>query len=288
MANLRVACSALRAVPSTQPAARTMLMHINWKGAQHSRRPFSNVVSRLQMARKPQKLRTPSPPHQDPPPPRQSFGSSSGNLAVWSVIAGCIGLYGYEQVQLMEAQKGSKAGYASLQWINKHFVLSLDAIREGRYYVVLTSSFAHTSGGHLICNMMALAGFGMTFVRWFGVPHFAMLWVGSAVFGSILQLGYWQKIEQPGAKYAAVGASGALFGITSALSFVYPKMPISVLFFINMTLRTSMVITAALSVAAINQGWLPWLGHVDHLGGMAFGFVYWLVALRRGRIVRIS
>lgn len=123
-------------------------------------------------------------------------------------------------------------------------------------------------------------------MSWYGLPQFAIIWVGSAVVGGILQLGYWQKIERPGFENRAIGASGAIFGIVSALSFVHPEMPVS-LMFIPMNLRWLMVISVALSFGSINQGWLPWLGHVDHLGGMAFGFVWWLVALRRGRMGRL-
>ena len=147
----------------------------------------------------------------------------------------------------------------------------------------LTSSFAHASGTHLLFNMVALLGFGQTFVQRFGLRHFATIWVGSAVVGSLLQLGYWQKFERSGIKFGAVGASGAILGITSALSFVNPTMPVYLLF-IPMTIRMCMVLSVALSLGAINQGWLPNLGHVEHLGGMAFGFIYWLVALRRGRV----
>jgi membrane associated rhomboid family serine protease len=174
--------------------------------------------------------------------------------------------------------------------------------------------------------MLALWGFGRTIILWFGFPHFAVIWAGSALAGSILQLGYWEKLEDPGRIHQAVGASGALFGLMSALAVVAPKMPM-LLFFVPMTMRTAMIVSAALSLGAINQGWLPWLGHVDRrcwgispflscpvsqretsslifsfnvlrqatanlsqldLGGMAFGFVYGLVALRRGRLSRIS
>lgn len=220
--------------------------------------------------------------HNRSPLPQEPFGSSSSTLIVGTVVAGCVALYGYEQFQEMEIKNGSRKAYGALQNVKKHFVLSLDNIREGRYYVILTSAFAHVNGTHLLVNMMALWGFGKTTVQLFGLRHFAMIWWGSAALGSILQLEYWKKFERPGLKYESVGASGGVFGIMSALSFVYPQMRVW-LVVIPMTLRMCMTISVALSVGAIKEGWLPQIGHVNHLGGMAFGFVYWIVALRRGR-----
>ena len=195
-------------------------------------------------------------------------------------MAGCVGLYGYEQLLTTEVKQGSRNAYAILKSLKNNFVLSRDNIREGRYWVMLTSSFAHANFEHLLFNMLSLWGFGQAFIRTFGVGQFAVIWIGSSVVGSALQLGYWEKIKMPGVGYEAVGASGSIFGILSALSFVYPRMSV-LLVFIPMPLRICMLGSAAFSLGAVSQGWLPWMGHIDHLGGMAFGFMYWLVVLRR-------
>lgn len=55
------------------------------------------------------------------------------------------------------------------------------------------------------------------------------------------------------------------------------------LFFVPMTMLQSMLITVGVSVACIRNDWLPFIGHVGHLGGLAFGGFWYLVALRRGR-----
>lgn len=199
-------------------------------------------------------------------------------------MAGCVGLFGYNELQIKEIrQDGSMKAYQWLQTFNDHFVLSAKNIREGRYYVLLTHTLAHTSLMHLGFNMFALWGFGRTIISWYGLPTFATIWIGSAVLGGLLQLGYWQKTELSSIEHSAVGASGAIFGLVSALSLIYPEMPV-MLFFVPMSIRWCMVLSMTISLASIKEGWLPWLGHVDHLGGMTFGFVWWLIALRRGRM----
>jgi membrane associated rhomboid family serine protease len=225
--------------------------------------------------------------YQSQPPPPKPLGSGSPTLIVGTIIVGCVGLFGYNELQIIEIKRnGSKKAYQWLQTFNDHFVLSTKNIREGRYYVLLTHTLAHNNFMHLAFNMLALWGFGRTIVSWYGLQTFAIIWVGSAVVGGILQFGYWQKADLPSTEHGAVGASGAIFGIVSALSLVYPEMPV-LMMFIPMNLRWCMIISVAFSMASIKEGWLPWLGHVDHLGGMTFGFVWWLIALRRGRIGRL-
>jgi len=296
MASLRTVCSmGLRALPRTQPAVRTVLKQVNWKAAQQqSLRQFSScMVHRSRPPRSPRVLyqyhaqTDQSEYNQYPPPPREPFGSGSSTLILGSVVGVCVGLFGYTALQGTEYRaNGSKKAAQWLQTINNHFTLSIRNVREGRYYVLLTSTLAHTNLTHLAFNMIALWGFGRTIVSWYGLPTFAIIWVGSAAVGGIVQMGYWMKYGHPGMEMKAVGCSGAVFGMLSALSFVAPEMRV-LLLVIPMSLRMSMAISVVFSLAAIREGWLPWLGHVDHMGGMAFGAFWWLVALRRGRIGRL-
>ena len=174
-------------------------------------------------------------------------------------MAACTGLYAYEELQKIEIQNGSRTARRILENIRKHFVVSLEAVREGRYYTLLTSSFAHANGWHLFLNMWAVLGFGTTFIQLFGLPHFAAIWVGSAVLGAAAQLGYWQKYERTSIREEAVGASGAIFGVVSALAVVCPWIRISLLF-VPLSVRAGMILSAGLSVAAINKNWFPEVG----------------------------
>lgn len=225
--------------------------------------------------------------HQNPPPPRQPLGSGSSTLVVGSIVGICVGLFGYTALQETEYRaNGSKKAAQWLRTVRDQFTLSIRNVREGRYYVLLTHTLAHTDLTHLGFNMLALWGFGRMIVAWYGLPTFATIWVGSAVVGGIAQMGYWMKYPHPGIEMQAVGCSGAVFGMLSALSFVNPHMRI-LLLIVPMSLRTSMLLSVVFSLYCINTEQLQRYGHVDHLGGMAFGAFWWLVALRRGRIGRL-
>jgi hypothetical protein len=200
MASLRTVFSiSLRAFPRTQPTARTtvplprpqivlmtntflQLKQARWKAPQQLNRPFSSTI--IHLSRPPRSPQTQYPQqslppkyYEPPPPPPPPLGSGSSSLVVGSVIAACVCLYAYESAQFTDfKQNGSKKAYLALESFNKHFVLSIKNIREGRYYVLLTHTFAHSNLMHLGFNMLALWGFGRIIVMMYGVRTFAGIW----------------------------------------------------------------------------------------------------------------
>jgi membrane associated rhomboid family serine protease len=200
---------------------------------------------------------------------------------VGSIIAICAGVFMWHGVKDQELQqKRSKEAEQALEKFDDNMVLSLKNIREGRYYTILTSTFVHTSPVHLFVNMMTLWSFGRTFIYVYGLPTFALVYAGAGIAGGALQLYAWSKSE-PQIFHRGMGASGSLLGVLAAWAIVMPREPIQ-MFFIPMKLGPAMGGFAVASVAFIYTGALPFIGHWDHLGGMAFGAFWWLVALRRG------
>lgn len=54
-------------------------------------------------------------------------------------------------------------------WLaQKHFVVSLESLREGRVWTAVTASFSQSSFGHLAGNMISLYFFGSDIGRLFG------------------------------------------------------------------------------------------------------------------------
>lgn len=118
-----------------------------------------------------------------------------------------------------------------------------------------------------------------------GPAKFAVLYLGSAVTGSALQLSWWAYEKRP-AWMGAVGASGSLAGLFTFAAGLWPRMGVTLFFFIPMRLWQGIAAFAGFSVTALAEGWFPGLGHADHLGGMAFGAAYasyLLLGMRRGR-----
>src|SRR3954466_6576914 len=83
---------------------------------------------------------------------------------------------------------------------------------------LLTSTFLHFGWLHLFFNLLYLAVFGPPVERRLGSVAFGMLYLMSALGGSIAHL-----LAQPLSTQAAVGASGAVAGVIAAFLVLYPN-----------------------------------------------------------------
>jgi membrane associated rhomboid family serine protease len=221
----------------------------------------------------------PFPPPPPPPPPRFS---KAPNTVVGGLIGICVATYGYSDfVTKAVASNASSESIAALRALDTYFVQSPKNMKEGRYYTLITAAFMHKNLMHLVFNTIGLWSFGRPVVSLFGAPSFLVLYFGSVVAGGLFQNYVWESQNQW--NVGAVGASGGVLGVLAATACVMPKCPMSV-FFVPMPMWMGLAITVGISVGGLQGRWLPSLGHADHLGGMAFGVVWWLVAMRRGRI----
>lgn len=83
--------------------------------------------------------------------------------------------------------------------------------RDHDYWRLLTGTFLHGGAMHLLMNMVGLWGGGRLLNRLYGNPQFLLVYLLSALAASAASLHF-------GAQTAvAVGASGAVFGVVSAL-----------------------------------------------------------------------
>jgi len=247
---------------------------------QQFQRPFTNTSSLS--------FRRPSPRWQaqndSPYSPRSAPNPNTPHIVAGSIVLACAGVFAANWKWEIEARKGSHEAIQWLRTFRRNMVFSMDNIKEGRYWVYLTSTFTHISGLHLILNMMSFWSFGPMFVAQFGTRMLAILWVGSGVVGAFAQERLWKQANTH-INQAAVGASGSILGICTALTCVMPRMRVE-FFWIPMPMWSFMAGAAVFSITAINQGWLPFVGHADHLGGMAFGLVWGLAVLRRRTLLK--
>lgn len=84
----------------------------------------------------------------------------------------------------------------------------------GEPWRLLTSTFLHFSGMHLLANMFGLALFGPSFERLVGGLRFTVLWLVSGLAGSAL------VVLLASGPLVAAGASGSVFGLLGALVVV--------------------------------------------------------------------
>ena len=215
---------------------------------------------------------------------RQLFGSGSQrpNLipridSASVYVAGLIGLCSaFTVAYWATVARGRKQGnWEPLKFIKRNFGCSVNNVKSGHWWVVLTCSFAHFNPLHLIFNMWGLWDVGRVFVRRCGARAFVGTWFVSAITGSLGSL-YWERHKNSDNMPefgGSLGSSSAIFGLMFAQYTFMPYTPLQV------HLIPALYVGA--SVYCLYSGSLPSIGHAGHLGGMAGGVATCFLLLRR-------
>ena len=128
------------------------------------------------------------------------------------------------------------------------------AVEAGQYERLITAAFLHAGLLHLVSNMLALYIVGAPLERVLGSGRFAVVYLASALGGSLLAL----ALSPP--DVLGVGASGAVFGLFGALVVLRKRVGadargVGVLIGINLII----------SFAVPNISWQA------HIGGLVTG-----------------
>jgi len=139
-----------------------------------------------------------------------------------------------------------------------------------RPWTIVTYMFLHGGFGHLFFNMLGLFFFGSRVEERLGARRFAQLYFVSGIGGALLSF-----VLAPNA--AILGASGAVFGVSLAFAWFYPRERIYVYGVIPVEAWLLVTIYGALElfsgVGRVSSG----IAHWAHLGGYAGAAAYlWL------------
>ncbi|MCB0407678.1 MAG: rhomboid family intramembrane serine protease, partial [Bdellovibrionales bacterium] len=66
-----------------------------------------------------------------------------------------------------------------------HFLISYNALLEGRYWTLLTSVYSHSMGLHFFINMYVLHSFGGFLERFLGTWRFGFTYLICGIMGSL-------------------------------------------------------------------------------------------------------
>jgi membrane associated rhomboid family serine protease len=161
-------------------------------------------------------------------------------------------------------------------WMGEYLALSLEGLRRGFLWQLLTFQFLHGGLLHIICNLIVLYFFGRALEEHLGRKRFLRLYLASGVVGGLLQMLFAAMF--PGAfGGAVVGASAGVFGLVAAFATLFPDRTLTLLLFfvipVSMRARTLLWLSLALAVFGIvipGDG----IAHAAHLGGIAAGWWY--------------
>ena len=139
-----------------------------------------------------------------------------------------------------------------------HLYMWGNGVADGQWYRMITSVFFHTAPWHIAMNMWSLWVLGPPLEQLLGRWRFLALYLVSGLAGSALQL-----IAAPDT--AALGASGAIFGLLGALLVIQRRRGFS--------LGPIVAIVVVNLVATFAIPGISWEAHVGGLvGGLLIGF----------------
>lgn len=147
------------------------------------------------------------------------------------------------------------------------------ALMRGEWWTVITSMFLHSSIMHIMCNMISLYYLGVMCERVFGSVRFAILYLVSGIVGNLAFVGI--NIISGDMFSAAVGASGAVFGLFGAYGYLLIRERKAARVFAYSPTKADIQSYIFFLVVNLLIGFAPGsnIANAAHLGGMACGFI---------------
>jgi membrane associated rhomboid family serine protease len=157
---------------------------------------------------------------------------------------------------------------------DKIFALSLDGLKRGWAWQLITYQFMHANLLHIVCNAWAIYVFGREIEYTLGGKKFLTLFLVSGVVGGLVQellaLFWPDYFGGP-----VVGASAGAFGLVAAFAILFPERELTLLLFFVLPVRLSAKRLLLVSALIAGGGLLfhSTIANAAHLGGMLSGIL---------------
>ncbi|MBU3661618.1 MAG: rhomboid family intramembrane serine protease [Bacteroidetes bacterium] len=140
---------------------------------------------------------------------------------------------------------------------------------------LITYMFLHTGIFHILFNMLWLYWIGQLFQQYLGNTKTYQAYFLGGIFGAIIYIlsyNFFPVFQGQAEVATAVGASAGVLSIVVATATLLPDYSISLLFIGAIRLKYIALFSVLMDLISIPQG-NPG-GHIAHLGGAAFGFIF--------------
>lgn len=170
----------------------------------------------------------------------------------------------------------SFAAWSVPQMMTEGMLRPYYAVRENRWYQMLTSGFLHANYTHLLFNMLTFYFFGPVMEQILGPQKFLALYLTALIFSSIPAM-----IKHHGnPNYAALGASGAVEAVLFGFILLAPFQVLTIFIPIPVPLPAIVlgVLFIAYSIWAGKRN-MDNIGHDAHIAGAAYGIIFTGIAI---------
>lgn len=160
------------------------------------------------------------------------------------------------------------------------FFLWPPAVEGGQVWRLLTFGMLHGGIGHALFNSLVLLFFGSLVEGRIGAKSYAWLIVLSVLAGGVThQAMHW------GEQVAALGFSGACFGIMAAVLFLAPAAKVYLYGLLPLPIAVLVPVMILLEIVFIIGGTTTGISHWGHLMGafVGIGMMVWRLWRGRGR-----
>lgn len=152
-------------------------------------------------------------------------------------------------------------------------------VEQGQIWRLVTSAFCHDRYGlwHILFNMLLLYWFGQRLELMYGSTEFLLFYLAAAVCASLAYVGL---AYYSGSMLPAIGTSGAIMAVMMLYVIFYPFEQFLLFWFIPVPLWGLLSIYVLYDVhpvllALAGDRMFTGVAHASHLGGLAFGYLYW-------------
>ncbi|PLX22771.1 MAG: rhomboid family intramembrane serine protease [Marinilabiliales bacterium] len=147
-------------------------------------------------------------------------------------------------------------------------------------WTLFTYMFVHEGFIHILFNMLWFYWFGQMFLHHFSEKKLVSLYLLGGLAGAFIYILAFNAFSIYNPTIPMIGASASVIAIVVAISFYIPDHQINLMFIGPVKLKYIAIVTIILDVLSItssNAG-----GHIAHLGGALFGFLY-ISQMKKGK-----
>lgn len=192
------------------------------------------------------------------------MGDVATKLIFWNIILFAISSIVFSILKLFNINIDFLS-YVSLS-SNPHDLLT-------KPWSIITYAFFHSGILHILFNLLMLNFAGRIFSTFFTQKQFLSLYLVSAIFAGILYIASYMIFPALiNSSSVLIGASGAIMAILTATATYQPMMELRL--FLFGTVKLVYVVLTFLFIDLIQLPINNTGGHIAHLGGALFGYIY--------------
>jgi membrane associated rhomboid family serine protease len=156
--------------------------------------------------------------------------------------------------------------------VDRYCALSLDGLKHGYVWQLLTYQFMHGGPIHLLFNCWAIFVFGRDVEEVLGRKPFLTLYLSSGVIGGLVQALAGLALGTMFSE-GVVGASAAAFGLGAAYAALFPDRVLLLFFIIPIRAKYLLLLGGVMAMLGIVSH-SDNIAHAAHLGGLLTGFAF--------------